>query len=266
MITGQGSRDDAAAVQDFVKQFGFDSTADRILPVPSGVVWAAWEKFVQVEPWENLESNPRTAPTARIRLVTYNNWFAVPHGTGGTQEKGYPPGMPNYIKHSGGIPFSQIKQLIRFRTGAHHLRVETERWVPAPARLPRSERVCQKCTLGSVMEDEYHVLFECPTYHHIRLKYEEALFSNFGGVSRAARSMRPSGKVSAFMNQNPRKVAAFVSECLDYRRFEASDLLPYATRETLEELGLVGYQIDTFSSDYDDYIDESGMVYDAHGA
>ena len=58
--------------------------------------------------------------------------------------------------------------------------------------------------------------------------------------------MRPSGKVSAFMNQNPRKVAAFVSECLDYRRFEASDLLPYATRETLEELGLVGYQIDTF--------------------
>ena len=116
------------------------------------------------------------------------------------------------------------------------------------------------------MEDEYHVLFECPTYHHIRLKYEEALFSNFGGVSRAARSMRPSGKVSAFMNQNPRKVAAFVSECLDYRRFEASDLLPYATRETLEELGLVGYQIDTFSSDYDDYIDESGMVYDAHGA
>ena len=103
--------------------------------------------------------------------------------------------------------------------------------------------------------------------HHIRLKYEEALFSNFGGVSRAARSMRPSGKVSAFMNQNPRKVAAFVSECLaDYRRFEASDLLPYATRETLEELGLVGYQIDTFSSDYDDYIDESGMVYDAHGA
>ena len=99
-------------------QFGFDSTADRILPVPSGVVWAAWEKFVQVEPWENLESNPRTAPTARIRLVTYNNWFAVPHGTGGTQEKGYPPGMPNYSKHCGGIPFSQIKQLILGNTVA----------------------------------------------------------------------------------------------------------------------------------------------------
>ena len=78
--------------------------------------------------------------------------------------------------------------------------------------------------------------------------------------------MRPPGKVNAFMN--PRKVAAFVSDCLDYRCFEASDLLPsYATRETLEELGLVGYQIDTFSFDYDDdYIDESGMVHDAHVA
>jgi hypothetical protein len=267
MSTGQGSRDDAATVQNFVTQFGFDTSANRILPVPSGVLWVAWEKFIKREPWEGLESDPRTAATERIRLVTYNSWFAVPEGTGVRQEKGYPQGMPNYIKHTGGIPFAQVKQLMRFRTGAHHLRVETERWLKPPARLPRSERVCQKCTLGSKMEDEYHVLFECPTYHHIRKKYEDALFLNFGGVSRSARSMRPPGKVSAFMNQNPRKVAAFVSECLDYRRFEAPDLLPYATRETLEELGLVGYQVDTFSSDYDDdHIDEFGVEFDAHGA
>ena len=44
-------------------------------------------------------------------------------------------------------------------------------------------------------------------------------------------------KVSAFMDQEPRKVAVFVSECLDYRRFEAPDLHPYVTRETrLQEL------------------------------
>ena len=97
--------------------------------------------------WSFRLSSPLRLPHLNFLFVC----LFVPHGTGGTQEKGYPPGMPNYIKHSGGIPFSQIKQLIRFRTGAHHLRVETERWVPAPARLPRSERVCQKCTLGSVM-------------------------------------------------------------------------------------------------------------------
>jgi hypothetical protein len=267
MITGHGSGDDAATVQDFVTQFGFDPTANRILPVPSGVLWAAWEKFIHLEPWEGLESNPRTGATDRIRLTTYNSWFAVPEGASATQEKGYPPCMPNYIKHTGGIPFAQVKQLMRFRTGAHHLRVETERWVKHPARLPRSERVCQKCTLGSTMEDEYHVLFECPKYHHIREKYAEALFSSFGGLSQVARSMRAPGKVSAFMNQNPRKIAAFVSECLDFRRYQAPDLLPYVTRETLEDLGLVGYKVDTFSSDYDDdHIDEFGIEFDAHGA
>ena len=54
------------------------------------------------------------------------------------------------------------------------------------------------------------MLFECPAYHRIRLKYETALFSKFGGVSRVARSMKFPGKVSAFMTQEPRRVAAFV--------------------------------------------------------
>ena len=129
-------------------------------------------------------------------------------GDGQAQEKGYPKGMPNYIKHTGGIPFAHVKQLMRFRTGAHHLWVETGRWLKP--RLPRSLRVCQKCTWGSTVEDEYHVLFECPAYHRIRLKYETALFSKFGGVSRVARSMKFPGKVTAFMDQEPRKVAAFV--------------------------------------------------------
>jgi hypothetical protein len=117
------------------------------------------------------------------------------------------------------------------------------------------------------VEDELHVLFECPTYHHIRLKYEHTLFAAFGGVSRVAKSVRLPGKMSAFLNQDPRQVAAFVSECLDYRRFEAPDLDPYVTRETLQEMGLDDYRVDTFSSDYDDtFVDESGYGFDAHGA
>ena len=60
MITGQGARDDAATVQNFVTHCGYDASANRILPVPSGVVWAAWEKFVAIEPSEGLGSEPRT--------------------------------------------------------------------------------------------------------------------------------------------------------------------------------------------------------------
>ena len=70
---------------------------------------------------------------------------------------------------------------MRLRTGAHHLRVETERW--KKPRLPRSQRVCEKCTWGGTVEDEFHLLFECPRYHHIRLKYERDLFADFGGAT-----------------------------------------------------------------------------------
>ena len=126
-----------------------------------------------------------TAPTAHLMAVfgvSRGAWFAVPQWDGQAQEKGHPKGRPNFNKHTGGIPFAQVKQLMRFRTGAHDLWVKTGRWLKP--RLSRSLRVCQKCMWGSTVEDEYHVLFEWPAYHCIRLKYENALFSIYGGVSR----------------------------------------------------------------------------------
>jgi hypothetical protein len=68
-------------------------------------------------------------------------------------------------------------------------------------------------------------------YHHIRLKYEDALFTDFGGVARVSRVMKTPGKLSAFMEQEPQNVAAFVWECLEYRQLEAPDLLPYSGRK-----------------------------------
>jgi hypothetical protein len=40
----------------------------------------------------------------------------------------------------------------------------------------------------------------------------------------------------------------------------------YYTREEHEQLGLDGYKIDTFSSDYDEFVDEFGTEFDDHGA
>jgi hypothetical protein len=43
-------------------------------------------------------------------------------------------------------------------------------------------------------------------------------------------------------------------------------LIPIASKQELEQLGLADYYIvDTFSSDYDAYFDEFGAVFDAHG-
>jgi hypothetical protein len=43
------------------------------------------------------------------------------------------------------------------------------------------------------------------------LKYEHTLFAGFGAVSQVAKSVRLAGKLRAFINQDPKKVAAFVS-------------------------------------------------------
>jgi hypothetical protein len=40
-------------------------------------------------------------------------------------------------------------------------------------------------------------------------------------------------------------------------------LLPYFTREEAEQLGLDGYNIDTFSSDCDEFVDEFGTEFEA---
>ena len=63
-----------------------------ILPVPSGngsrgvvesyfclFVWAAWEKFIAIEPWEGLGSDPRTADTSVSASVSASVSLRLPH-------------------------------------------------------------------------------------------------------------------------------------------------------------------------------------------
>ena len=50
----------------------------------------------------------------------------------------------------------------RMRLGSHHLKVETGRW----ARIPRENRLCQ---CGKGVQDEKHVLIDCPLSEHIRV-------------------------------------------------------------------------------------------------
>ena len=67
--------------------------------------------------------------------------------------------------------------------------------------------------------------------------FERDLFADFGGATGVARVMTGPGKVQTFMEKEPRKVAAYVWECLEYRRTEAPDLIPYVSRQELEPPG-----------------------------
>ena len=80
-----------------------------------------------------------------------------------------------YVQSDVPINSEHLMSLVRFRLGVHHLRVATGRWT----NTPREQRICPRCTVNGV-EDELHVMFECPGYARERERFRH-LFTNTGG-------------------------------------------------------------------------------------
>ena len=266
-------RDPSGAIGEFLATGGLKPDG-QLTPLPWVRVWASWDAMLR-EPWDQVVGypNPRQGfPESNlIKLATYDAWFATDAIPQHELDAGYPQYMPRYIRHTGGIPSAYVNQLMRLRTGAHHLAIETGRWTRP--RLPRHHRICTKCT-RTVVEDEVHLLFECPAYDHIRARYTEVLFSKFGGVHQASRLMKEDpSQVRAFMDQEPVfQVAKFVYECMEHRRSEECvDWVPYFD---LDVLGAAwrGQVFDTLSSGprvvQSEYLTSSAeyLSLSAHGA
>ena len=136
--------------------------------------------------WEGLEMCPRTCASERAMFCRYIRWFARP------------PDAPQprcvYRDH---IPPRTLKTFIRFRLGCHDLPVAVGRH----AGIPRSARLCSRCSTG-IVGDEHHLMFTCPAVAHVR--------SEFPQLFHGPRT------VQAFMWQRDLVgVATFVSLALD---------------------------------------------------
>ena len=97
--------------------------------------------------WEGLDICPRTCPSKGSRCCTYARWFARP--------------PHKHARSLLDIPVSAacLKRLLRFRMGCHRLPRDEGSW--ARPEIPRLERVCQLCGVGT-LGDERHLIFECP--------------------------------------------------------------------------------------------------------
>jgi len=73
------------------------------------------------------------------------------------------------------ISCKMIKNIARFRTSSHNLRIETGRH--ERPMVPAENRLCQKCNLNEV-EDEIHYLITCPAHSAER----ESLFSKVSSI------------------------------------------------------------------------------------
>ena len=78
---------------------------------------------------------------------------------------------------------NQRAWLSRYRTSAHHLRIETGRYSTPPT--PISERICLYCESG-VCDNEKHAILDCPTFSLKRrcfLGRVKAMLPNFDSMT-----------------------------------------------------------------------------------
>ena len=91
------------------------------------------------------------------------------------------------------------RRLAQFRMGSHMLGVETGRW----QRLPRAERICQRCSCG-VVDDEAHMVWGCAALIDQRVQHSE-LFEDSNITT-----------VADFLQQDAGQLAAFLRVCHDH--------------------------------------------------
>jgi hypothetical protein len=187
----------------------------------------AWAR-VWDQTWAAVEGQSPHQCENGVVYATHASWMAPEERDADPEsldyDKWYKPGMPEYVRFTHRVADSHVRDFMRFRCGSHKLLVCTGRWQGQP--VPRAERMCLKCTHNEV-EDELHFLLRCPAYDPLRREAQGrcGLFDCCGGLSGARRA--GDAGMRMFMNQAPRHVARFVSECMQLREV-LPDLLRYS--------------------------------------
>ena len=109
---------------------------------------------------ENMRESIRNKPNDATKFMTYRTELNPRLGT--HEVYGENVYIPDYLRQA----------FTRVRLMSHELKVETGRW----SRLPREERVCS-CN-NETVQDEKHVLLDCPLLAHIRLEYQDLDYSS----------------------------------------------------------------------------------------
>ena len=104
--------------------------------------------------------------------------------------------------------------------GAHGLRVTKAAWADG-GRLDRRERLCECCSMD-IVEDEMHVIFECPIYSSLRQHFR-GLFGSFSLVNNQGHitlliSDSTEDMMQRFMGQADQfLIGTFIGKCMAVR-------------------------------------------------
>ena len=134
-------------------------------------------KIGVISPDISKEEMFRLIRNLRVKLISnFNqNWKADltsnrPNATFGNKLRTYRSfkSYPSEEKYLSSLKAKEDRVILaKFRLSAHTLNIEKLRYTPRGQRIPPELRLCTLCDLKHI-EDETHLLFECPIYADIR--------------------------------------------------------------------------------------------------
>ena len=116
--------------------------------------------------------------------------------------------MQDYLKFPIQKPIRA--SLTKLRISAHPLEIESGRYQKPPK--PKDTRFCQTCT--TLVENEYHFIYECPVYHTLRLKFYpdfSDINPNESIIDHCRKLLNPDNVVQS------RRLCEFLHECFKLR-------------------------------------------------
>lgn len=110
------------------------------------------------------------------------------------------------------MPHRHRSAYAKFRCGVAPIRLETGRY----ERLPQEQRICFNCQLE--IENEEHVLLNCPLYNDLRRHMLNILSEEFPDIERRADQDRLTAILNCKLNRSVRTCAKTCFEILRKRR------------------------------------------------
>ncbi|GLC47024.1 hypothetical protein PLESTM_002009800 [Pleodorina starrii] len=160
---------------------GFDNRIDWLLskPLPEGtIVTALRERLMSGWEHERLSVPPEAYPSdgkqPGVQMAKYKHWMGMPFARAAAIM------WPQHA--SVFIPRAAHRKLLQFRLCCWAVAANRSR--VGRVHVPRTERKCPCCVADGQIEDEKHVLMECPAYSSIRA---DEGFPQFEGMEEAMR-------------------------------------------------------------------------------
>lgn len=150
------------------------------------------------------------------KAVTYHKWC----GSSECGLRGSPFCIPSYLFKD--VDKHVLRNVSRFRLRAHHLRVESCKWLGGSS-------ICDKCECGEI-QDEKHALFFCKSAEvcELRTRYKdlfEKMFKTLHAFAPSVTGFIPflarhhtvtDFEINAFLNQDSYRLLRFVSDLVSF--------------------------------------------------